>query len=104
MNLDEIKNIIDHLKKTSKCPECKAKYKMENINIIATTNAEALFELICEKCENKSIANVVFSETNPLYDAAGRKHRKISQDDILDVKNFLNNFDGNFKKIFSKKK
>jgi hypothetical protein len=31
-----------------------------------------------------------------------RNHKQITKNDILDVKNFLNNFDGDFKKIFTK--
>ena len=33
-----------------------------------------------------------------------RTHREISQNEVLDMKNFLARFDGNFKKIFIKEK
>jgi len=86
----------------SSCPNCKAKYSAGSINIIASTNTEALFELKCTKCESTGIANIVITPTNEKIYGINRIHKGVSQDEVLDVKNFLNNFDGNFKKIFSK--
>ena len=104
MNLNEIKTVVDHLNKTSKCPSCDGKYKKENINIIATTNTEGLFELYCHKCKANSIANVIATPSSEYIAEFNRGHKGVSKNDILDVKNFLNTFDGDFKKIFSRKK
>ena len=79
-----------------------------NIDIIATTFSEGLFELHCEECGTSTLVSVLLEtkiEKTPdvvemLY---SRSHRNISQNDILDIKNFLKGFDGNFKKIFTKK-
>lgn len=110
MNINEIKHVISHLKKTSTCPDCKKKYSNEDIHILATTGHEGLFEMKCAKCNSAVIANVAvgmaaqdlieIDEINKL----SRKHKQISQNDILDIRNFLGNFDGNFKKIFTRKK
>lgn len=109
MNINEIKNIVRHLVKNSSCPKCKAKYNTTNINILASTNIEALFELKCTDCNSTGIANVVLTpetETQIEFETTDspREHRQISSDEVLDIKNFLSHFDGNFKKIFSKKK
>lgn len=92
MNLPEIKNAIAHLIKNSSCMHCKEKFNEDNVFIIATTNTEGLFEMKCSKCESSTIVTMVL--------AADRKHRGIDQNDVLDIKNFLRNFDGNFKKLF----
>lgn len=110
MNLPEINNAAKHLKKISKCPHCKGKYNMPDIDVVATTKNEGLFEMKCANCHNSTIVTVLVTEEqnskptikeNTLIN--DRRHRSISQNDILDVKNFLDSFDGNFKKIFSKK-
>ena len=63
----------------------------------------------CKKCGHSAIINVLITpeveiKKKRLKKTGDRKHRKISQNDILDIKNFLDNFDGNFKKIFHKHK
>lgn len=109
MNFKDVQNAAKHLKKTCKCQSCNDKkgYSLEDISIIATTKIEALFELTCPACGATSIVTVFSDphfEVKSPSSFEGRRHKKVSQNDILDMKNFLNNFDGNFKKIFSKKK
>jgi len=106
MNFPEINNTIKHLIKTAKCPECKGKYKTSDVNVIATTQMEGLFEIRCSKCMISSIVTVLIGASSDveILNSANREHRSISENDILDMKNFLNKFDGNFKKIFSNQK
>ncbi len=108
MNFKEIKNIVNHLVKTSNCKDCKNKFKQEDINILATTSTEGLFEIKCPKCNTITIVNVIIGnkqaeqEIETKYPTTNRTHKKITYNDVLDIKNFLNKFDGNFKKIFNK--
>ncbi len=123
MNLYDLKHIIDHLKKESRCLQCKKAFLTEDIHVVATTTFEGLFELKCSSCGAMSLATVLTEGGTPGEKAkkesldtkvnkineleqvkSVRQHRIISKDDILDVKNFLNNFDGNFKKLFSEDK
>lgn len=114
MNINEIEHIISHLQKTCECVHCKGKYLPGDIDVIATTKNEGLFEIHCKNCKYSAIVTVVTTkktdsekrtkQKNPdikIPKFTNRKHGKISNDDILDVKNFLINFDGNFKKIFT---
>lgn len=110
MKFSDIKNALKHLIKTNRCLHCQGQYDLEEINIIATTKLEGLFEMHCGKCHLSSIMTVVVSpeievkKTNPgniTEKFPGRSHGGISPNDILDVKNFLNNFDGDFKKLFT---
>lgn len=109
MNYPEMENVVKHLKKTSKCLQCGSGYDLEDISIIASTKTEGLFETRCKKCECSTIVTVMLApeleiKNQKMKEASqARTHGGISQNDILDMKNFLNNFDGNFKKIFSKK-
>lgn len=114
MNFNELESAVKHLRETCKCLQCGAKFKKADVHIIATTSTEGLFELKCKKCLSTTIVTVTSggtdeveitdqklpSETIPT--TRGRRSL-VSQNDVLDVKNFLSNFDGNFKKIFPKK-
>jgi hypothetical protein len=102
MNFKEIRTTVEHLLKTSKCQGCKKNYTEENVHLIATTGSEGLFELRCNDCRQASIVTVVITppELRVKSKDMNRKHGGISENDILDIKNFLTKFDGNFKKIF----
>jgi hypothetical protein len=106
MNFSEIQSAVKHLQKTCKCTQCKAKYKPADINVLASTSIEALFELKCEKCDLSAIVTVTNAAEEEIrkISRGARQHSKISENDILDIKNFLNNFDGNFKELFKNKK
>jgi len=113
MNLNEIKNAITHLQKNCSCTQCKSKYDIKDIQIIATTGIEGLLEMRCPKCHASTLVTVLMTTESlnmPQVETittenAERIHKGIiSKDDILDVKNFLITFDGNFKKIFNKER
>lgn len=111
MNLREIKEALDHLLKTSNCANCKKTHTEDDIQVVATTRMEGLFEMKCKHCKTSTIVTVMLTpeievKKTPSHPDLERKAQglkgSISKNDILDIKNFLNNFDGDFKKIFSK--
>lgn len=110
MNYPEIENVMKHLKKTCKCLQCEAKFEKEDISIIATTKSEGLFETRCKKCESSTIVtvmlepNVEITKEDLKSNIPQRIHGKVSGNEVLDMKNFLNHFDGDFIKIFTNKK
>lgn len=106
MNFEELVKAIKHLVEKSNCPHCQQKNKYSDIYIVACTRFEAMVEIQCETCNSRTIASVFSSPSEKNLhkkEIIDRKHRKISQNDVLDMKNFLNNFDGDFKDIFRKK-
>ncbi len=109
MNYPEIKNAIQHLKEKCKCLQCKGKFELDDISIIATTNTEGLFETKCKNCKCSTIITVTLAPEVEIKKkkirgiSAQRIHGGISENEVLDMKNFLSNFDGDFKKIFINK-
>jgi len=101
MNYEELKHIIEHIKNTCKCVKCKQYFKENYIDIIACTRDETLIELFCdnENCTVSTIVTASLSSKIELNEHV-REHKSITKNDILDMKNFLNKFDGDFKKIF----
>lgn len=110
MNYNEVKSAVRHLLKTSQCAGCKNKYNFEDVHVLATTKSEGLFELRCKHCNSSTLVTIFLTplQSTPTSTKQNlqpeitttREHQKISKNDILDMKNFLNKFDGNFKKIF----
>ena len=111
MNYKELKEAIKYIQKSCKCLDCKKSYTEHDIFIIATTSNEALFELKCHNCGLVTIITMINQKNDESsiqksqHNLVGhRPHNGVSQNDVLDVKNFLNHFDGNFKKFFKSKK
>ena len=104
MNIHQLKSAIKYIQKNSPCAQCKTRYKQKNIDFIASTSNEILFDLFCPKCSLSTIVSVSNTHESEIKEQSSRTHRKISGNDVLDVKNFLTHFDGNFKKIFTKRK
>ena len=108
MDINEIQNAVKHLTKTSECLNCSKKYEETDIQVLTTTQHEGLFELRCHECNASTIVTVLMSAESELKNRIEKrpqgvkKQAKITDNDILDIKNFLNSFDGNFKKIFTK--
>ncbi|MBI2634500.1 hypothetical protein HYW82_02415 [Candidatus Peregrinibacteria bacterium] len=105
MNYSEIQNAVRHILKTSSCLHCKTKFKLDDVQILATTKTEGLFDLICNTCHCSTIVTMLLSPKQNSMEIKKqentRVHQSISQNDILDIKNFLSKFDGNFKKLFT---
>jgi len=107
MNLNDIDSAVKHIRETCKCMQCDAKFKKSDIHIIAATNIEGLFELRCTKCFSTTIVTVTNTSEPEITEQQAAdealpfisKNRSVTHDDILDIKNFLSKFDGNFKKI-----
>ncbi len=105
MNFAELKKLIKEIKDNVPCQDCKAKFKDRDISLIGTVLNEGYLQAKCSACKNNTIINVVFGTSK-------RQHRKIAKpqatkiitsNDILDMQNFLKDFDGNFIKLFNKK-
>ncbi|MFA6918172.1 MAG: hypothetical protein WC285_05090 [Candidatus Gracilibacteria bacterium] len=61
-----------------------------------------MIEMRCAKCKLSTLVTVIVTPAAlEIKEQNHRTHRGISDNDILDVKNFLNNFDGDFKKVFN---
>ncbi|PKL37090.1 hypothetical protein CVV38_04370 [Candidatus Peregrinibacteria bacterium HGW-Peregrinibacteria-1] len=110
MTLHELQQTIKYIRQNCRCPKCQSKYQIADIQVVATNDSEGVFELDCPKCDCLILMNLFVSAdkqeiiedvidqafTSP--DSHGGIKR-IDHNDILDIKNFLAKFDGNFKKV-----
>ena len=103
MHYGELKSIIRHLKKVVPCSNCQKKFEDEAIRVLTTFNQEALFHFTCFNCKNQIIVHVSVTEQNEAESKLSIQTQnapKISYNDFLDIHNFLNQFDGDFKDLF----
>lgn len=95
MNYEDLKELIRHLKKITKCSDCNGQFLDRDVAILATLPLEAIFQLNCKKCGNTMLVNIGIRHE--------REHRSIiTQEDIKEMHAFLNNFNGDFKTLFNK--
>lgn len=118
MNIQELKFIVNEIKKKIFCDTCKGKYTDEDIEMIGTLgDFQSYFHAWCPTCELETIINVtvevnrdgtIFIEEMlvPRVERLGSAPRgeKIQSDEVLDMHNFLKDFDGNFIEAFNKQK
>jgi hypothetical protein len=107
MNLNDLTTIIRHVRKNTQCPHCDRKYNTQDISVLASTKNECLLELKCHYCKKMALTDIVASAKGeaeirnnkiPLINQVIKNG--ITDNDILDVRNFLGSFDGDFKELF----
>jgi len=108
MNFFELELIIKHVRKNTTCPHCDKRYNIKDISVLASTKQECLLELKCQYCKKTALTDIVSSPTPrekgkirtdvPLINQMIKNG--ITDNDILDIKNFLGSFDGDFKTLF----
>jgi|GEM_PF-706773 len=122
MNFSELSQIIRYLRKTLPCSQCQASYENESIEVLSTFDDQGLFNLDCHKCQNQLLVHITISDEEQNLSEPKKKghqiiraHRSITEmgfenihgkhistDDVINMHVFLNQFDGNFKNLFSK--
>lgn len=112
MNFKDLEAIISYIEDTVECPNCSGHFHKEDINIAGSTNQESLLYVHCPWCSANVGISVSLTEDKTIQatripkQAINRSHRsikRIEKKDIVKARDFLNNFDGDFKKLFSKK-
>lgn len=104
MTYNELKSIIKHLKKEVPCNSCDKKFDDNSIKVLSSYNSDAIFHFDCPHCKNQLIIHVSVLEQNEKeskINISAHKPENISKNDILDIHNFLSQFNGDFKKLFS---
>lgn len=93
MRYDKLKHLVQHLKRTLPCTHCDKSFMYKDIKIIITTDDEGIFSLECTKCGYVTMANAGLQPE--------RRHNSvISKRDVNEMTDFLDSFNGDFKKLF----
>lgn len=106
MNYENIKSIMAYLLGKVTCPHCKTAYKDNGLHVLDISAASCFVVGICPKCSNPSLIEVnILSDIKSVKEAQikikTRQHRAITENEVLDIHNFLKGFNGDFKKLFT---
>jgi len=98
-----LKNVVLHLRKTCKCQKCKKGFLEDSIIVLATAAIEeggysALFFVLCPNCSTHAFIMAEINETINMQTTSAPNN--ISVNEILDMHNFLKNWNGDVKKLF----
>ena len=102
--------LIKRLMASIKCSVCGQRYEVDNINILGQQEDLWFLSASCPACHTRCLVAAVIREgrvpevTTDLTEAElGRFMNvgKTTADEVLDMHNFLKDFDGDFSRLFS---
>ncbi len=114
MDFKLLRSIIATLKQRVKCTKCNRNFTYREINIHEIHESQLTVSCDCHECKNKTMLEIDLSPTSEFIQNANKSRKaqgikmtakrleQITSDDVLDVKNFLRDFTGDFKSIFKK--
>ncbi len=105
MNYPELKAILKQLKKTVPCNVCQKKFTDEDIQVVSTYQNEGLFHFSCHNCKNQLMVHVSITagqneERSANFNIKTHSPDHVNPNEVLDMHNFLNKFNGDFKELF----
>lgn len=101
--------LIKKLMTSMKCEECGQNYESYNVDVLGHREDMWFLRVHCPTCHTQCLVAAVvkeekvLEEVNDLTDAemGEHNHETIVVDDMLDMHNFLIDFDGDFSRLFS---
>jgi DNA-directed RNA polymerase subunit RPC12/RpoP len=105
-------HFIKKLLSSVKCSSCGKQFGTNDINVIKHQDDTWFLNIYCPSCGKQSLVVAVIkkdksaeivSNTSSPEPAEHTRDSTVSVDDMLDIHNFLKNFDGDFEDLFSKK-
>lgn len=104
MNYTELKEIVKQLKKMVPCNVCHKKFMNEDLQVLSTYHNEGLFHFYCHNCKNQLVVHVSIvvqnDEKTANFNIKTHTGDLINPNEVLDMHNFLNQFNGDFKQLF----
>ncbi|OIP22530.1 hypothetical protein COX95_01565 [bacterium CG_4_10_14_0_2_um_filter_33_32] len=120
MNNHQLEELIKNIQSMIKCPSCGSSYKKENVQLMGQLGQAVLVQLSCYICKMPVMATIVVSgpnagkpsfekdsiekilDNNPIEPIKEKTENPVSSNEILEMHEFLDGFDGNFESLFNK--
>ncbi len=105
------KNSIKRLISSIKCGVCGELYEIDSIHVLAHEGDLWFLKTFCSACHTRCLVAAVIREGRPaevitdLTEAELDKFGgvgRLTADEVLDMHNFLKDFDGDFSRLFSR--
>ena len=99
-------NIVKKLMTSVKCT-CGSNYKAADVSVLGNHNGMWFFRAYCGACQcsylvaaSVSAKNDTATDLTPTEFSTFKRQSTLTGDDFLDMHNFLNEFDGDFSRLF----
>ena len=103
MNYTDLQVVIKEVCGKIDCPSCKSNYLESDVQIVGTTKNEGVFMVRCNKCNSNVVINVSVTRKTANITPHERQwsanDTKITSDEVIDMHNLLNSFDGDINNI-----
>lgn len=102
--------LIKRLMTSIKCSVCGQRYEVDNIDVLGHQEDLWFLSVLCPACHARCLVAAVIREdkvpevTTDLTQAELDRFRnvgRVTTDDVLDMHNFLKDFDGDLSQLFS---
>ncbi len=94
MNYSDLREVMKHIKRVVICNNCKKRFLNEELQIVSTFQNEGLFHAFCHICLNQLLIHATIINQ-------AHKPGEITRNEVLDMHNFLNQFNGDFSQLFT---
>jgi chromosome condensin MukBEF MukE localization factor len=102
--------LIKKLMSSMKCEECGQNYEAYNVDVLGQREDMWFLRVHCTTCQTQCLVAAVVKEEKALEEAsdlagAEIEHAEtVATNDVLDMHNFLTDFDGDFSRLFGQGK
>jgi len=109
---NEFKDILIHAKETLACPICKRKYRLSEIKLQAFFADIYILKVSCYNnhapitinaiITNKPVGDKILKLVSKIVKESDFDRNKLSKKDITNIKKTIDDFDGDFEKLWKK--
>lgn len=98
----DYKEILNQIRSIIICPVCHRRFDIDKIKLFGVVDDKLVMQTFCAKSHTPInaiiVSNLIGSEISTVHQS-----EQISANNVLDLKNKLKKFNGNFEKIFNVK-
>jgi ribosomal protein L44E len=104
-------NVIKRVMASLKCSVCQQRYEPDNVTVLGQQEDLWFLKVFCPACHTQYLVAAVIKEgkapevITDLTEAEWDKFKNavgLTADEVLDMHNFLKDFDGDFSRLFSR--
>ena len=109
MKLSHLTEIVKNVAATLTCPKCGKGFAGDTVDVVDITGDKGLFSAHCLHCNSATLVTMSVREFRQKIAKREKQIskvavRKISPADVVELKSFLDGFDGDFQKILGEAK
>lgn len=107
MKLSHLTEIVKNVAATLTCPKCAKCFAGDTVEVVDITGDRGLFSAHCLHCNSATLVAMSVREFRQKISKRERQISKVAAGkicpaDVVELKNFLEDFDGDFQKILNK--